>query len=323
MELREQLGIPEWVPDNIRILHSGSYEEWQGRRFSGLGGSDVSTIFGVNPYRDKYTLWAEKTGRAAPPVETSLMRFGQVNEKLVREEYERRNEVTVWNDPLVTLQHPEDDWWRYSPDGLVVETPRLFEAKTARRWTEWSDGASDHSEAQVNGGMALIGLPHMDAGIMVMVAGDPENMQQFTIPYNQRAADIVREEIARFWHDHIVKDVPPEPDYRELDALLGTYSSTIQDSTLVSEDAEVAAAVDDYRRGREMVKEGERIRDTAKAKLLLAAGEYESIESPDGDLLYTYKSQVSRWVTNKGLLDAGLDPEDYKTETTSRVLRVK
>lgn len=319
------IDMPSWVPDTVRIIDLPTYEDWQVERFKGLGASDASTVFGVNPYQSKYDLWALKTGRAQPQLPKRILRYGQINEQIVREAYEEDNEVTVWHRPNFMFQHIEDDWLRYSPDGLVQEFPRLFEAKTARRDNEWRTESSDHAEAQVSAGMAVIGSSQVDADIKVMVGGDPDNMLQFTIPYSQDVVDAVREEMARFWHDHIVKDVPPEPDHRSLDTLLGQYRESLPGSVVHVKGAErknALEAIEQFQKGRRMVANGTKIRDTGKARLLRIAGEYETVETTAGKELFTYHSSTTRRVTNGALIRAGLEPDDYREENTTRTLRV-
>lgn len=321
-----ELDLPEWVGDNVRVIDLSNYEDWQEARLKGLGASDASTVFGVNPYKDKYQLWAEKTGRAIPTLPNRTLRYGQLNEQIVREAYEEDNEVTVWHRPNFMFVHAEDSWLRYSPDGLVTEFPRLFEAKTARRPNEWRDESSDHAEAQVAAGMMVLGMPNVDADIKVMIAGDAENMLQYTIPFSQVTVDTVREEMTRFWHDHVLKDVPPEPDHRALDSLLGQYRESLPGSVKhvrTTERKNVLDALELYEKGRSMVSKGTKIRDTAKARLLRIAGEYEAVETVGGKELFTYRTETSRRVTNGALMKAGLDPEDYREETTTRTLRVK
>lgn len=323
---REDLALPDWVPDNVRILQFDNYEDWQAGRFKGLGASDASTIFDVNPYQDRYQLWAVKTGRAVPQLSNRILRYGQINEEIVREAYEEDNDLTVWHRPNFMFQHIEDDWLRYSPDGLVMEFPRLFEAKTARRNNEWREESSDHAEAQVSAGVTVLGLAGLDADIKIMIAGDPENMLQYTISVPQATIDIVREEMARFWHDHILKDVPPPPDHRSLDNLLGQFRETVPGSVRhvkTTDRRDVLEAIDLYEKGKSMVTKGGKIRDTGKARLLRIAGEYEAVETTSGKELFTYRTETSRRVTNGALIRAGLDPEEYKEETETRTLRVK
>jgi predicted phage-related endonuclease len=39
---------------------------WLKSRKAGVGGSDMSTILGLNAFKTPYDLWLEKTGRAEP-----------------------------------------------------------------------------------------------------------------------------------------------------------------------------------------------------------------------------------------------------------------
>ena len=43
-----------------------SREEWLKYRTKGIGGSDVSIIAGINPFKSAHQLWLEKTGQIEP-----------------------------------------------------------------------------------------------------------------------------------------------------------------------------------------------------------------------------------------------------------------
>ena len=43
-----------------------SHADWLRYRTMGIGGSDVSVIAGINPYKSAYQLWLEKTGQTEP-----------------------------------------------------------------------------------------------------------------------------------------------------------------------------------------------------------------------------------------------------------------
>lgn len=319
-----ELNLPEWVTGNVRVREFDCHEDWQEFRFSGLGASDASTIFDVNPYQDEYTLWAIKTGRMKPKIPNRTLRYGQINEQIVREAYEEDNGVTVWHNSQMMFQHETDDWLRYSPDGLVVEVPRLFEAKTAKRNNEWLGEASDHAEAQVVTGQAVLGIPNVDADIQVMIAGDAENMDLYHVPHNQAFIDTVRETLARWWHDHVVKDVAPVPDHRSLKFLIDQHSESIPDSVRHVEKAErqeVLDAIEQWNKGKSMVSKGEKIRDSGKARLLRIAGDFETVETKAGNELFSHRPHSVRRLSQSAMLRAGLNPEDYKEESTVRKLR--
>ena len=54
-----------------------SRDEWLRYRTKGIGGSDVSIIAGINPYKSVYQLWLEKTGRIIPEqTDSEFAHFG-------------------------------------------------------------------------------------------------------------------------------------------------------------------------------------------------------------------------------------------------------
>lgn len=62
-----------------------SREEWLRWRTKGIGGSDVSVIAGVNPFRSIFQLWLEKTGQVEPEeTENDNTHFGNVLEPVVK-----------------------------------------------------------------------------------------------------------------------------------------------------------------------------------------------------------------------------------------------
>ncbi|MBK0348939.1 YqaJ viral recombinase family protein [Aerococcaceae bacterium zg-ZJ1578] len=42
---------------------ASNHAEWLTIRSKGIGGSDVGTLLGLNPFKSKYQLWLEKTGQ--------------------------------------------------------------------------------------------------------------------------------------------------------------------------------------------------------------------------------------------------------------------
>ena len=60
-----------------------SREDWLEYRRKGLGGSDASTVCGLNPYSCKLTLWADKTGRLPEKEDSEAMRTGRDLEQYV------------------------------------------------------------------------------------------------------------------------------------------------------------------------------------------------------------------------------------------------
>ena len=71
-------------------------EEWLRWRTKGIGGSDVSVIAGVNPFRSIFQLWLEKTGQVEPEeTENDNTHFGNVLEPVVKREFSKRTGLKV------------------------------------------------------------------------------------------------------------------------------------------------------------------------------------------------------------------------------------
>ncbi|NDC64365.1 MAG: hypothetical protein EBZ59_10375, partial [Planctomycetia bacterium] len=47
-------------------IESDRRAAWLHERRAGIGGSDAAAACGIDPYRDRLTLWAEKVGLAEP-----------------------------------------------------------------------------------------------------------------------------------------------------------------------------------------------------------------------------------------------------------------
>ena len=83
-----------------------TYEEWRDLRTSFLGGSDVATALGENPYKSPYMLWLEKTGRFSFDADNPVMKFGRQWEDQVRKEFSKRTGFEV-TEPDQMFIHPD------------------------------------------------------------------------------------------------------------------------------------------------------------------------------------------------------------------------
>ena len=110
-----------------------SRNEWLKYRTQGIGGSDVSIIAGINPFRSAYQLWLEKTGQAEPEeAESEYAHFGTLLEPIVRNEFTRRTGIKVRQKHMLlrSMEHP---FMFADLDGVINEGGQMaiFEAKTA------------------------------------------------------------------------------------------------------------------------------------------------------------------------------------------------
>jgi len=96
-----------------------SRDEWLKERTKGIGGSDVATILGLNPYKTPLQLWEEKTGRSSGSAAVESAYWGTVLEGVVAKEFSQRTGMKVQKVNYM-LSTGENGWMRGNIDRAVV-----------------------------------------------------------------------------------------------------------------------------------------------------------------------------------------------------------
>lgn len=143
-----------------------SEQEWLGWRTKGIGGSDVGTVLGANPYKTKRELYYEKRGIHAVKAkdeDTLPLRWGKALEQTVAEEFSIQTGLRVYEVKQM-YQHPQYpfmvanvDRFIDLPDGTVG----ILECKTSNPNSKfkWDDGGVPfHYECQVRHYMAVMNI---------------------------------------------------------------------------------------------------------------------------------------------------------------------
>jgi putative phage-type endonuclease len=123
----------------LGVFESGS-PEWHQQRAIGIGGSEVSTICGLNRWESAFTLWAKKTGRISGELKQSEPMFwGSRLESVILDEFARRNSgLQVEVNP--GTWHGENIWEIANPDAVFLDESGEFgivEVKTAAYADDW------------------------------------------------------------------------------------------------------------------------------------------------------------------------------------------
>ena len=138
-----------------------SREEWLKYRTKGIGGSDVSIIAGINPFKSVHQLWLEKTGQIEPEqTDSDYAHFGSLLEPIVRREFTARTGIKVRQKHML-LQSEDYPFMFADLDGVINEDGEMavFEAKTASAYKQevWEDGVPAPYILQVQHYMAVTG----------------------------------------------------------------------------------------------------------------------------------------------------------------------
>jgi len=192
-------------------LFLGNYRagtnEWHGLRRTGIGGSDVGTILGLNPWESAFGLWAKRTGQIAdPPVDNWAVRFGNAfEEPILRMWAAEHPEFEIFT--AGTYRHPKHSFMLANPDALARHRATgewvVVEVKTSRN--PWSQVPPAY-RAQVFHYMTVFGISQ---AVVVAVAG--WNWEEHWVDFDQFEADAQLSACRRFWN-HLEQVVKPEWD---------------------------------------------------------------------------------------------------------------
>lgn len=254
------------------------HKEFHAERRTGLGGSDMGAVLGLNPYRTPFQVWQEKTGRVEPFTGNLQTRFGSYAEEFVAREYCERtgHKVQKFNAMLRHRSAPiigHVDRLVVPPGAKVashrhqIRTNRGLEAKTAHalaaaRSDDWGDDGTDQVPApylvQCAVYMALTECDHWD---LACLFGNSD----FRVYHLERDLDLesmILEEASRWWRDHVVADVPPDPT---TEAEARQRWAAHQPGKIVALDEDQADLMRRYAalktQERELEKEIQRVRD--------------------------------------------------------------
>ena len=230
----------------LHTAETGS-DDWKFSRQHGIGGSEVSSILGLNQYKSAFTLWTERTGLIEPePVDNWAVRFGRNFEAPILQmwaddnpDYEVFTTGTYANDDYPFMQASPDALARHKQTGEWI----VIEIKTAR--SHWSETPPGY-RAQVFHYMTVLGLKR---SVIVAVAG--WDWYEDWIDYDHFEAGAQALAVSRFWAA-VQEKVQPEIDGAEstyesvrklhpnIDAELEVEIDGAHDLVVLQEDADLA-----------------------------------------------------------------------------------
>ena len=216
-----------------------SREEWLRWRTKGIGGSDVSVIAGVNPFRSIFQLWLEKTGQVEPEeTENDNTHFGNVLEPVVKREFSKRTGLKV-RAKRALLQSEEYPFMLADLDGVIYENGKmnLFEAKTASAYKQeiWEKGIPEEYVLQVQHYMAVTGA---EKTYLAALVGGNRFYWKVVRRDEQKIAEIIALEKA-FWEENVLagKEPVPHGSGATTDFLNEKYASSNGNTILLPEEA--------------------------------------------------------------------------------------
>jgi len=266
-----------------------AHDDFITARSTGIGGSDVAAILGLSKFKTPLAVYQEKRGELSPQPDNDAMRWGRYLEPVVRQAYADATgyEVRV---PTSMLRHPRHEFAVANIDGFVDgDAGRIFEAKTARTADGWGDAGSDQVPQayllQVQWYMEVTAL-HV-ADVAALIGGS--DFRIYTVEADHELQQMLLDAAAEFWQ-RVQRGEPPEPvTVADAVARWGRASRAEQ---VVADEATLTAV---YKlqalKAQQATLDAEE--ETARAVVLRALGERDTLISPDGKTLCTWRASAA------------------------------
>lgn len=192
-------------------------DEWHALRRTGIGGSDLGALLGMNRYTSPRELYLEKRGQLPdlPRSETleRAAKWGHLHEPLLAAEFGRQHGVRTRRMGLI--RHVEDAWRLASLDRAVLGCPDgpcglEIKNRSAYKAGEWGesgdpDGVPDTEALQTHHYLAVTGYRHFH--VAVLINGNDDRYYRVERD-EELIADVVAME-REFWRR--VQDGDPPP----------------------------------------------------------------------------------------------------------------
>ena len=314
-------------------------DAWLQERSKGIGGSDVATVLGLNPYKTPLSLWEEKTGKTKGSPAGEAAYWGTTLEDVVAKEFSKRTGMKIQRVNFL-LSTGEDGWMRGNIDraivneqiaktvrvnkpakaaetGLMLSTDVGLECKTANAFMadKWGPSQEDeivsgkvvtdhqiplYYETQIQWYMAVTGIKKFY--VAVLIGG-----QDFRMYEVQRDEDVIKaivEKCRAFWFEKVLADVAPDPI--NVDDIKKLYSRDIGELRTI----------------KEQIKELQEQEKAVASRVILAIGEKTGL-TIGGQKAVTFKAQNSSRFSSTAFKKEHPDLyADFVQTTSTRILRL-
>lgn len=297
-----------------------SREEWLAWRRTGIGGSDAAAVIGLNPFRSRIEVYADKMGMMPEKEDTESMRLGRDLEQYVADRFCEETGKKVRRNNFMWC-HDEHRCMIADVDREVIGENAGLECKTTQAWggkVVMKGEIPLTYYTQCMHYMAVMGYDRMYLGVLIFGRG----FFHFVIERDEEEIAALTAAETAFWRDHIEAGISPAPDgsVSAEAAVEAMWGNKYDDSQIMLHEYE-----DDMRELMELnatMKQIKKQADTVKQRLQSAMG--ENIVGCSTRYQITWAPQDRSTVDTRMLFQKY--PEAYREclrTSTTRIFKIK
>lgn len=270
-----------------------SHTDWLKARQSGIGGSDVAAILGLNKYRTPLDVYLDKV--ADEPIEipdNARMKAGRIMEDTICAWWSEENGFKIQADNKIR-RHSEYPFLLANLDRVIVANGHgrgtgVLEAKQTNQfyYKTWEDALPLQYYFQIQHYLNITGFDWAAAAVLV----DGYDLKSIDIEPDRKVIDAITEKLVFFWENHVLKRIPPEPSTD--DEIKAAWPEADKGSIL-EVDADTVDLVVDAKRHATTRKDADKSEKEIKTKLRLKFGDHD-IMTFGGQPIATYKNAKSK-----------------------------
>jgi len=298
--------------------------DWHAARTTGIGGSDIAAICGLNPYTSPLEVWLRKTGQFVPrredPVLDEAAEMGHLLEPIVATRFIAKTGLYAAEGPG-TLRHPAGPWVA-NLDRVTIEDgqPGVVEIKTRSSYAlqDWLDEPPTDVQIQTQWYLGVTGWQF--AYTATLIGG------QRTIIHRLDRDDQMIADLhgigAEFWGWVESGTRPPLDGSHATGQLLDRLHAHSTRDVVVADPAEVEKWLKIRATAKEQAEAADIAMTEADNHLKAIAGDKTDVHIR-GELAYSWrprKGQIA-WKAAALNADPDIDPEAYRG-TPTRTLRI-
>lgn len=260
-------------------------ETWLSARALGIGGSDASSIIGLNKFSTPFQVWLEKTGQVPPIEDNVYMKAGRKLEPVVADWFFEENpeSMVITTEENCLAYHPIYSYILGSPDRQFIDDQgrlQVLEIKTTQNKIDL-DFPPESWFTQAGYYAYILGYSHFT--ICVLERGLELKHKTYAVDVDY--CEWVVQECVSFWNNHVLTGIPPEPV--NADDVVKRYPT--DSGEYMEADFEVVAQHSEIIKLTEQEKQISDAIDTIKTELKIRLGNSSGYVL-ENKALFTYKT---------------------------------